>query len=186
MNTLIQAKKTRRASKHQLHDSDPRWFAVYTRFKREKLVRDRLAEKGIEAYLPLQHFTRRYTRKVKHVELPLISCYVFTRIVTKEKVPVLRTDDVVDFVRPGGRELIAIPEMEMEVMRRVVGEGLEVEVQENQGLQAGDEVQIIGGQLTGLQGLLLSTDNPKNFVIELENLGYSLRMQVDPNLLVRV
>ena len=84
---------------NHLHETEPRWFAVYTRYKREKLVAQQLRDKGIEVYLPLQHFTRRYTRKIKKVEMPLISCYVFARITKKEYVPVLETPDVVQFVR---------------------------------------------------------------------------------------
>ena len=104
-----------------LHEQEPRWFAVYTRYKREKLVAKRLREKGIEVYLPLQHFTRKYTRKVKEVSLPLISCYVFTRIVKKEYVPVLETPDVVQFVRIA-KNLISIPPHEIQILQRVVGE----------------------------------------------------------------
>jgi len=40
--------------------------------------------------------------------------------------------------------------------------------------------------LTGLRGTLLEQGSGKNFVVELDNLGYSLLMQLDPNLLRRV
>lgn len=166
---------------NHLDEKEARWFAVYTKYKREKLVRQRLEEKGIHCYLPLQRLTRRYVRKVKQVELPLISCYVFIRIVKKEYVPVLETPDVVSFVRIS-RNLISIPEGEIRIMQRVVGEGLAVEVTPA-GYQVGDEVEIIGGNLTGIQGLLLANDNKNNFLIELTNMGYSLRMFVNPALL---
>ncbi len=166
---------------HQLDEHEARWFAVYTRFKREKLVLRQLQERGIEAYLPLQSFTRRYTRNVRQVELPLISCYIFTKITQLQYVPVLETPDVVNFVKCA-KQLIAIPETEMDIMRRVVGEGQAIDVQLG-AYQPGDEVEIIGGNLTGLQGWLIETANGKNFVIELENLGYSLRMSVNPALL---
>ncbi|MCB0571202.1 MAG: UpxY family transcription antiterminator [Phaeodactylibacter sp.] len=167
-----------------LHPQEARWFAVYTRYKREKMVAARLREKGIECYLPLQQLTRRYTRKVKVVELPLISCYIFARINRQEYVPVLETPDVVQFVR-FRRNLIAIPEAEIDILRRVVGEGMEVQAEPRQ-FRPGDEVEIIGGQLTGLKGVLLEQRSDKNFLIELENLGYSLLMQIDPALLHRI
>lgn len=166
---------------NQLDEHEARWFAVYTKFKREKQVLKQLTEKGIQAYLPLQSFTRRYTRKVRHVELPLINCYIFTKITKDEYVPVLETQDVVAFVK-FAQDLIAIPTHEIEIMKRVVGEGIEIDVQAGS-YQLGDEVEIIGGNLTGLRGWLVAADSEKNFVIELENLGYSLRMTVDPSLL---
>jgi len=165
-------------SRNQLDQHEARWFAVYTKYKREKQVFKRLQERGIEAYLPLQAFTRRYTRKVKHVELPLISCYIFTKITKPEYVPVLETPDVVNFVRIA-KDLIAIPEVEMELMKRVVGEGQEISVNPNS-YEPGDEVEVIGGSLTGLRGKLVEKQDEKNFVIELENLGYEMRMFVNP------
>ncbi len=163
---------------NQLDEQEARWFAVYTKFKREKLVIKRLTERGIHAYLPLQSRTRRYQRKIKHVELPLINCYIFTRITKQEYVPVLETPDVVGFVK-FAQDLIAIPAGEIEIMKRVVGEGIEIEVQPGS-YQIGDEVEIMSGNLTGLKGWLVETENEKNFVIELENLGYSLRISVNP------
>ena len=169
---------------NHLDEQEARWFAVYTRYKREKVVRKQLEDKGIVTYLPLQKLVRRYTRKVKHVELPLISCYIFTKIKKSEYVPVLETPDVVNFVK-FSKNLIAIPEEEIHILQRVVGENIEVDVDQNS-YQEGDEVQIIGGQLTGLKGKLVKTDSNKNFVVELENLGYSLRMEIPGEFLIRI
>lgn len=168
---------------NQLDEQEARWFAVYTRFRREKQVLKYLSERGIQAYLPIQSFTRRYTRKIKHVQLPLINCYIFTKITKQEYVPVLETPDVVNFVR-FAKDLIAIPDAEMNVMKRVVGEGIEIDAQPGS-YQLGDEVEIVGGNLTGLKGWLVETASEKNFVIELENLGYTLRMSLDPTLLLK-
>ncbi len=74
---------------NQLHESEPRWFAVHTRSKSEKFVQRMLTKKGIHAWLPLQKLMRRYVRSTRMVEKPLINCYVFVRIVQREYVPVL-------------------------------------------------------------------------------------------------
>lgn len=65
---------------NHLHPIESRWFAVYTRSKSEKVVKRLLDQKNIENYLPLQKVTRRYTRKIKSYEIPLISCYIFVKI----------------------------------------------------------------------------------------------------------
>jgi len=167
-----------------LDEQEARWFAVYTRYKREKLIRKRLADKGIETYLPLQQFVRHYTRKVKVVDLPLINCYLFVKITKHQYIQVLETADVLHFVRPA-KELIAIPETEIDILKRVVGESIAMEV-DRSGFQSGDEVEIIGGNLTGIKGILLESSSKHNFLIELNQIGYSLQMQVDPVLLKRV
>lgn len=170
---------------NHLHEQEARWFAVYTRYKREKQVLKRLEDKGITTYLPLQRLKRYYTRKVKQVELPLISCYLFTKITKPEYIPVLDTPDVVKFVR-FSKNLISIPEREIHLIQRVVGENIEVEMEPCRSLRKGDEVEIIGGQLTGLKGTLVDVEGKKHFVIELESLGYAMRMQVDPQYLRKI
>ena len=168
---------------NHLDPRESKWFAVYTRFKREKLVTRQLEEKGITVYLPLQHLTRHYTRKKKKVSLPLISCYLFTKITQPEYIRVLETNDVVKFVQ-FSRNLISIPEQEIQLLKRICGEQIEVEV-EPVSYHVGDKVEIVGGNLTGLRGTLLRTGK-KNFLVELAHIGYSLRMEVDPALLHKV
>ena len=168
---------------NHLNEHEARWFAVYTKYKREKLVLKRLEEKGIHTYLPLQHLTRRYTRKVKQVALPLISCYVFVQITKKQYVPVLETLDVVSFVKIA-KNLIAIPTQEIQILQRVVGEQVDLDI-DPLSFQQGDEVEIIGGSLTGLKGKLLHQQSKKNFLVELNNMGLMMRMEVAPELLQR-
>lgn len=170
---------------NHLDEQEARWFAVYTRYKREKQVLKRLTEKGITTYLPIQRVKRYYTRKVKQVELPLISCYLFTKITKPEYIPVLDTPDVVKFVR-FSKNLISIPEREIKLIQRVVGEDVEVEMEPRQHMRKGDEVEIIGGRLTGLKGTLVNREGQKHFVVELESLGYAMRMQVDPQYLRKI
>jgi transcription antitermination factor NusG len=166
---------------NHLHDTEPRWFAVYTNYKREKLVEKMLTQKRIECYLPIQRVTRRYVRKVRTLELPLISCYIFVKITKKEYVSVLETEYVLKFTKIA-QNLLSIPESEIETMKRVVGEGLEVTI-EPTAMQEGDEVEITSGNLTGLKGRLVSIEGKKQMVVELEQMGYSLRMNIDASLL---
>jgi transcription antitermination factor NusG len=169
---------------NHLHLSEARWFAVYTRFKSEKVVQRQLDSKGIENYLPLQKVTRRYTRKIKHHEIPLISCYIFVKIVKDEYVQVLETENVVNYVK-FKKELISIPEEEMELLRRVVGEGDEVEAEPGL-FKEGDLVELIGGNLTGLKGRMVEKQGKKQMVVDLETIGFSLRMTVDMGLLRKI
>lgn len=163
---------------NQLHETEARWFAVYTRYKREKMVLKRLAGEGREIYLPLQKVTRYYTRKIVHTELPLISCYIFARVIKKEYVPILEDPDVLFFVKQRA-DLLAIPEREINILKAVTGEGIPVEVNKMEDLpREGDEVEIIQGRLFGMKGYLLETRNRKIVVIELETLGMALQLQL--------
>ncbi|MEL7120741.1 MAG: UpxY family transcription antiterminator [Bacteroidota bacterium] len=163
---------------NHLDEHEAKWFAVYTRYKREKIVKEQLANKGIHCFLPLQKVKRQYTRKVKNLEIPLLSCYIFTKIVKNEYVQVLETNDVVQFVK-FSNNLISIPECEIDLMKRIIGENIEVEATPISGLQKGDLVEIHAGPLAGLRGTFVQAHNSKNFVISLHQMGYALHMQID-------
>lgn len=169
---------------NQLDVCEARWFAIYTPHRREKLVDKRLKDQGITSYVPLLRFTRRYLRKVRHVELPLINGYVFTKITRSHYVPVLETPDVINFVK-FNKNLLAIPDAEIKLLQRIVGEGIEVETTPISAFQPGDQVEIIAGNLTGIKGKFLKKQG-KNFIVELSNMGFALHIEVDPALLDKV
>ena len=161
------------------------WYAIYTRFKCEKQVTRDLIAKGIHAYVPLLEKVRRYTRKIKRYHTPLINCYVFVNIEAQERIKVLETENVMRFIKPG-QKLITIPEEEINVLKRIVGdETLEIEIVEFSP-QIGDNIEIISGTLSGLKGKLVSAGNKKNVVISLENLGYQFHVNVDLKMIQRI
>lgn len=161
-----------------------KWFAVYTPYKREKLALKHLQKKGITAFLPIQQLTRRYKRKIKKVDLPLINCYVFVKITKKEYVKVLEVEHILQFVR-FSKNLIAIPNEEIYLMKQVLGEGLEVNIEKGV-FQKGDRVEVTAGNLMGLNGFLVDHKGKRQVVVNLAFLGYSLRVQVPTALLRKV
>ncbi len=169
---------------NHLSKTEPKWFAIYTNFKREKTVLSALQEKGIEAYLPLQRTVRVYKSRKKKVELPLITCYVFVRIVAQEYVPVLETPNVLNFVKIK-QDLLSIPDKEINLLRHITGEeGYALQRVEGSP-KAGDRVEIISGALKGTKGRLISSEGQKRFVIRLENLDQYLSIKIDPDFLIK-
>ena len=181
---MSNTKTNRINAENHLDLHEAKWFAVYTKYKREKIVNQMLNSKGITNYLPIQKVTRRYTRKIRKVELPLISCYIFVKITKKDYVRVLETENVVSFVR-FSRNLISIPKHEIEIMKRVVGENLPIEAAPT-GFCQGDEVEIISGNLTGLKGKLLEQQGNHQMIVELDHIGYSLKLNVPIHLIQKV
>ena len=172
------------ASINQLHAETPRWFAIYSAFKKEKIAKKFLEKKGIETYLPLQKVVRKYERKIKKLEIPLINCYLFVRITKKDYVTVLETDYISRFVKIG-KDLLAIPNVEIEIMQRILGEISDLEIEQNR-FYEGDEVLISKGNLIGLVGKLVSFQGKEKVVVQLNNIGYSIQMEMDKSLLTKV
>ena len=77
------------------------------------------------------------------VELPLISCYVFVRIIHAEYVKVLETENVINYVK-FGKDIIPIPEQEINTLKQVVGD-MEADVIAEPKFYKGDEVEVITG-----------------------------------------
>ena len=166
------------AYENHLDKTEAKWFAVYTRYKREKLVLADLERKGVEVYLPLQKLYKIYAKKKRLVEKPLFSCYLFVKI-TKEQFRIVQdTEGVVDFVS-FARNLISIPKIEIEIVKRIVGENLEIEL-EDQNYDAGDVVEVVSGTLSGLRGKLLDKKGKKNFLLQLNQIGYNLLIEINP------
>jgi len=163
---------------NHLHEAEPRWFAVHTRSRSEKYVCNLLIKKQINSYVPLQRLMKRYKKSTKMLEKPLINSYVFVKIVKGEYLAVLETENVAGFVK-FNRNMLAIPETEIDLLRRFILEpGLEIEVVEGT-LSVGDPVEIRAGNLMGLRGRVMELKGKRRFLIELEHIGYSLLITID-------
>ena len=166
---------------NHLSDKESRWFAVYTKYKCEKFVVDLLSKKGIAAYVPLITKIKRYASRIKRFDVPLINCYIFVKITKKEYVKVLDTQYVMAFIKQR-QNLISIPQVEIDLLKRIVGEIEDLQVGEIE-MNVGDEVEIISGNLTGIQGRLAEIEGKNKFVVQLASIGYQLSMIIDKSLL---
>ena len=166
---------------NHLHKDEPRWFAIYTKYKCEKYVVDKLKRKGIHAYIPLLSKIKKYTRKTKEYKLPLINCYAFVHITSSQYVKVLETEYVMGFIKQR-KHLISIPQEEINLLKRIVGELEDIEMAPLE-FQQGAPVEIISGNLTGVKGKLVNTRGKHEFVVELQEMGFQLQMIIDKSML---
>ncbi len=169
---------------NHLDTVQPKWFAVYTSYKREKVALKQLQIKGVEAYLPIQKLVRKWGRKTRVVELPLISNYLFVKITKKEYVSVLECGYVNGFVK-FSNNLLAIPEEEINTLKRILSENIEVSIAESR-FYKGDQVEITSGNLYGLKGKLVKIEGKKSVLVDLQYMGYALQLSVDPAVLRKV
>ena len=157
-------------------DVDQVWLAVRVFPRREKHVVKLLEQRGIESWIPLQERIKRYKRKVRKVQLPLITQYVFARTAIKNAGEILSVAGVIELVRPSG-EICPIPEEEIFLMKRIVGEVSEIAVEPGQ-WQKGDEMEIISGQLTGLRGRLEEWRGKKRLGISMSHFQHTMIIEV--------
>lgn len=175
--------KSYNLSINHLDESEKRWFAIYTKYKAEKYIVEHLQKRNIEAYIPLLKKVMRYSSKIKTTYLPLINSYVFVKIDKSQYTEVLNTLHVFEFVRQR-QNLISIPEEEIEILRKIVGEKYNLRIADD-GYSEGDQIEVISGNLTGLKGVLVSTMGKQNVLVELEKIGYQFLIEVDRELLLK-
>jgi transcription antitermination factor NusG len=169
---------------NHLDAKEPRWFAIRTRFKSEKLAYKQLNMKEVEAYLPIRSMTRKYNRKLRKVEMPLINSFVFVRIVKAQYVPVLETEYVSSFLK-FGNNILCIPDEQIKLLRRLLGEDIDIEVTEEK-FSKGDWVEVTHGALMGLKGRLVNIQGKERVLVEIMNSGFSIHMEMDNNLLHKI
>src|SRR5208282_6930814 len=81
------------------------WYGLHTQSRHEKIVAQRLEERGVTTFLPLVTEVRRWSDRKKSVQMPLFSCYVFAKIAPNrsERLQVLRVDGVFGWSAPGAK-----------------------------------------------------------------------------------
>jgi transcription antitermination factor NusG len=155
------------------------WYAVYTNSRAEKRVSDRIEELGIETFLPLQKTLRQWSDRKKVIEKPLISSYVFVRIIPKDYFTVRKIEGVVKFIMIE-RKPIPIPEEQITNLRILCGSDVEVEMSNNVYAQ-GDLVEVVVGSLTGLRGELIRVGRKHKVVIRIIQPGMNLTVDIKTN-----
>ncbi len=155
------------------------WFAVYTNSRAEKRVSDRLEEIGIETFLPLQKTLRQWSDRKKLVEKPLISSYVFVRIIPKEYFTVRKIDGIVKFIMIEGKP-VPIPEAQITNLRILCGSDAEVEISADV-YEKGDQVEVTVGSLAGLRGELIRVGRKHKVVIRIIQPGMNLTVDIKTN-----
>jgi transcription antitermination factor NusG len=157
------------------HVSDSSWYALYTRHQHEKMVDQILTNKGFDTFLPLYATTHNWKDRTKALTLPLFPCYVFLKGGIERRLQILTTPGIYGLVSSAGQPA-AIPDIEIEAIRRVVESGARVE--SHPYLKCGNWVRVKNGPLTGIEGILVRKKNISRLVLSVEILGTAAAIEI--------
>jgi transcription antitermination factor NusG len=153
------------------------WFAAYTICRHEKRVASQFERREIEHYLPLYRSQRRWRDGSKVVlDQPLFSGYVFVRIGREQRVPVLEVPGVLWIVGKSGSHPTPLPDFEMETLRSALDQ---LRVEPYPLLAAGQRVRVLGGALSGIEGVVVRQKSSLRVVITLELIMRSIAVEVN-------
>ncbi|MGQ9633337.1 MAG: transcription termination/antitermination protein NusG [Bryobacteraceae bacterium] len=152
------------------------WFALSVKPNHERSVAQLLEWKGWATFLPMYRSRRRWSDRIKELELPLFAGYVFCRFPVGDKSRILSTPSVVSIVGFAGKP-VAVTDEEIELVRKMTASGLPVGPWPY--LRVGQRVRIEAGPLSGLEGILLQLKDAWRVVVSIELLQRSVAAEVD-------
>jgi transcription antitermination factor NusG len=141
------------------------WFALRVRSNFEKVAAMHLRDRGFEEFSPTYRTERQWSDRKKQVDQFLFPGYVFCRLNPENRLPVLSIPGTVGLIE-FGKGPVAIPDQEIEAVRRMIGSGLMVGPWPF--LEVGQTVLIERGPLTGVEGILQQIKKTFRLVVSIK------------------
>jgi transcription antitermination factor NusG len=152
-----------------------RWHAVYTHAKWEKKVATLFTLKNIENYCPLNKVLRQWSDRKKILYEPLFTSYVFVRVNDKERLSVLQTEGVFNYVSWQGKPAV-IRDSEIELIKKFLLDHHNVRL-EKIDIDIDDLVRIKCGLFIEQEGRVMEVLG-KTVRVALPSLGYAMLAEI--------
>jgi transcription elongation factor/antiterminator RfaH len=164
-------------------DCAPNWYVLYTKHKFEKKTADELTYMNIKNYLPLRTVKRRWSDRIKSIQVPLFANYVFVQADLKAKGAILGTPGVVKFVCMGGQPS-SIGEDEIKKIQLI--EGADCSAEQAPYFSKGDRVKVVNGAFCGIEGTLLRSINQTRLVVRIPLLQQAISIEINSGDIVKI
>lgn len=152
------------------------WYALRTRARHERVVRDRLQKIGIEPLLPTMHRLSQWVDRRKLIETPLFPGYCFARFGLGERLRVLNTDGVVQIVGSGIAPTPLSAE-DVDSLLCMIASGRPLAPHPY--LQEGQRVRVVRGPLEGVTGIFLRRQVPCRLVLSVRLIQQAVSVEIN-------
>ena len=153
------------------------WYALRVQSRLSSLASTTLRGKGYEEFLPLYRARRRWSDRIKELELPLFPGYLFCRFdVSDRLMPILTTPGVIGILG-AGKTPVPVDIEEIEAIRAILRSGLAAQPWPL--LRVGAKVYIERGPLAGLEGIVINTDKVYRLIVSVSMLQRSVAVEID-------
>ena len=160
-----------------------RWYAIRTRSRHEKLVRERLVAIGVEHLLPTVFRLSQWKDRKKEIEVPLFSGYCFARFPWADRLAIQTVSGVVGIVGGGARPA-PIPDVEIDALKSLMASELPYDAHPY--LREGMVVEVKRGPLEGVRGILLRKAKRHRLVISVHLIQQAAAVEIDASDIIRV
>lgn len=152
------------------------WCAVQVIPRHEMLVSTMLRSKGYEEFLPKYRVKRQWSDRVKEIETPLFTGYVFCKLNSGVPWSIIATPSVVRIVGTR-KEISVIDDKEIEAIQLVTKAGVRVEPCAY--AKIGDRVRITNGPLSGVEGIVTGYKNKQRLMLSVDLIQSAVSIEVD-------
>jgi transcription antitermination factor NusG len=153
------------------------WYGVRVRSNGEAQASSELSAREFEAFLPTQRVRRRWSDRVKRLEVPLFPGYLFCKFWPQERVKVLEAPAVIQVLGIGGTP-IPVSDTEIADIRTLVDSHLTITPWPY--LSTGQRVRIGHGPLAGIDGIIANAqDGNSRVVVSINLLQRSVATEIE-------
>lgn len=149
----------------------PNWYVLYTAARAEKQVKERIDAQGIECWLPLHRTPRVWSDRVKMVDIPLFTSYVFVKCAEHAVRDLLKVYGVSRIIYYCGKPA-TIRQKDIDTIKDFLEQASE------HPLCAGDEVEILCGAMKHVSGKIKKIKK-NHIILYLEQLGATVCVNLD-------
>ena len=163
-----------------MNNTEPSWFAVYTKPRQERVALENLERQGFSCFLPMaiNPYQRRSAKKLR-VE-PLFPRYLFLNVIPDQQSlgPVRSTRGVATLVR-FGMELARLPEVVIRAVNSRCDPETGLVKLDPVPVAPGDKVRVFDGPFAGLEGIFKERKGKKRALLLAKLLGTESTIEVD-------
>jgi transcription antitermination factor NusG len=152
------------------------WYALRIQSRLATVASATLRGKGYEEFLPLYCSRRRWSDRIKELQVPLFPGYLFCRFDPTQRLPILTTPGVIGIVGIGPNPA-PIDSGEIEAIHRVLDTG--VAAQPWKYIPSGRRVRVLHGALAGIEGIFLEVKKDHRLLLSVTLLQRSVAVQID-------
>jgi transcription termination/antitermination protein NusG len=150
------------------------WYVAYTAPRAEKRIAQRLDKEKIEYFLPIRKEFRKWSDRIKQIDVPAFPSYIFVHVNQNEYYSAINLTGMVKYVHFGGVPAI-INEHTIEHIRRAMEISTNTELCDNLP-SPGDKYKITSGPLDGIEGTVVRLKGKTHFFLELKEWGKYLML----------
>jgi transcriptional antiterminator RfaH len=154
------------------------WWVAHTKSRNEKALAQDLIRKEINYFLPMNWRVRRRKGRTIRSLLPLFSGYLFFCGEENERIELLRTNRVANLIEVKDQQRLL---NELSQIERALRAG--APLVPHKYLKTGQHCQVIGGPLTGLQGIVVRTKTAARLVLRVDILGQATSVEIDADMI---